>query len=98
MDHTLYSINYGKHYSLIYAAISPAEVSFGETLSTLRYASRAKNIVNKPVVNEVRAYSVLMKRGLPYIHSLPTSVIEECLPRVHTRLPDSTVHCHILNV
>lgn len=41
---------------IIYAAISPADVSFGETLSTLRYASRAKNIVNKPVVNEVRTY------------------------------------------
>ena len=35
-------------------AVSPAECNYGETLSTLRYASRAKNIVNKPVVNEVR--------------------------------------------
>ncbi len=35
------------------AAFSPAEMCYGETLSTLRYASRAKNIVNKPVVNEV---------------------------------------------
>lgn len=34
-------------------AISPAESSYGETLSTLRYASRAKNIVNEPTVNEV---------------------------------------------
>ena len=37
-----------------YIAVSPAECNHGETLSTLRYASRAKNIVNKPVVNEVR--------------------------------------------
>jgi len=36
------------------SAISPAESSYGETLSTLRYASRAKNITNKPTVNEVR--------------------------------------------
>jgi kinesin family protein 16B len=35
-----------------YTAVSPAECNYGETLSTLRYASRAKNIVNKPVVNE----------------------------------------------
>lgn len=35
------------------SAISPAEANYGESLSTLRYASRAKNIVNKPVVNEV---------------------------------------------
>ena len=35
-------------------AVSPAMCNYGEALSTLRYASRAKNIVNKPVVNEVR--------------------------------------------
>lgn len=34
------------------AAISPADVNYGETLSTLRYANRAKNIINKPTVNE----------------------------------------------
>lgn len=34
------------------AAVSPADVNYGETLSTLRYASRAKNIVNSPTVNE----------------------------------------------
>lgn len=34
------------------AAASPADYNFEETLSTLRYASRAKNIQNKPKVNE----------------------------------------------
>jgi kinesin family protein 16B len=34
------------------AAISPADINYGETLSTLRYATRAKSIVNKPVINE----------------------------------------------
>ena len=34
------------------AAISPAECHYAETLSTLRYARRAKKIVNKPVINE----------------------------------------------
>ena len=34
------------------AALSPADVNYGETLSTLYYANRAKNIVNKAVVNE----------------------------------------------
>ena len=33
------------------AAISPAFYHYDETLSTLRYASRAKNIKNKPKVN-----------------------------------------------
>ena len=35
------------------SAISPADVNYGETLSTLRYANRAKNIINKPTINEV---------------------------------------------
>lgn len=33
-------------------AISPADVNYAETLSTLRYANRAKNIINKPTINE----------------------------------------------
>lgn len=33
-------------------AISPADINYSETLNTLRYASRAKNILNKPTVNE----------------------------------------------
>lgn len=34
------------------AAISPADVNYEETLTTLRFASRAKNIINTPTVNE----------------------------------------------
>ena len=34
------------------AAIGPADYNTEETLSTLRYASRAKNIKNKPRINE----------------------------------------------
>jgi kinesin family protein 3/17 len=34
------------------AAISPADYNFDETMSTLRYANRAKNIKNKPKINE----------------------------------------------
>jgi len=34
------------------AAIGPADYNLDETLSTLRYASRAKNIKNKPRINE----------------------------------------------
>jgi len=42
----------GNSKTIMIATISPAESSYGETLSTLRYASRAKNITNKPTVNE----------------------------------------------
>lgn len=34
------------------AACSPADYNYDETLSTLRYASRARKITNKPTVNE----------------------------------------------
>jgi hypothetical protein len=34
------------------ACLSPATASAGETLSTLRYAHRAKAIQNRPRVNE----------------------------------------------
>ena len=34
------------------ACISPADNNYEETLSTLRYANRAKNIKNQPKVNE----------------------------------------------
>ena len=33
-------------------AISPSDNNYDETLSTLRYANRAKNIQNKPKINE----------------------------------------------
>jgi pSer/pThr/pTyr-binding forkhead associated (FHA) protein len=42
----------GNSKTIMIATVSPAMCNYGETLSTLRYASRAKNIVNKPVVNE----------------------------------------------
>lgn len=34
------------------AALSPADINYDETLGTLRYADRAKQIKNKAVVNE----------------------------------------------
>ena len=42
----------GNTKTVMIAALSPADYNFDETLSTLRYASRAKNIQNKPTVNE----------------------------------------------
>ncbi|KAL9693550.1 hypothetical protein quinque_012835 [Culex quinquefasciatus] len=42
----------GNTKTLMVACISPADSNYDETLSTLRYASRAKNIANKPKVNE----------------------------------------------
>lgn len=35
-----------------YYLVEFSDCNYGETLSTLRYANRAKNIINKPTVNE----------------------------------------------
>eukprot|EP00474_Spongospora_subterranea_P000960 CRZ01418.1 hypothetical protein [Spongospora subterranea] len=40
----------GNSKTLMIACVSPADVHFEETLNTLRYAARARNIVNKPVI------------------------------------------------
>lgn len=42
----------GNSKTIMLAAISPADINYGETLSTLHYANRAKNIMNKAIVNE----------------------------------------------
>ena len=38
---------------VVLSAISPSSLYYSETVSTLRYANRAKNIVNRPIINEV---------------------------------------------
>lgn len=42
----------GNTKTLMVACLSPADNNYDETLSTLRYANRAKNIKNKPKINE----------------------------------------------
>jgi hypothetical protein len=42
----------GNTKTVMIAAISPADFNYEETLTTLRYASRAKMIKNKPRVNQ----------------------------------------------
>ena len=42
----------GNSRTVMVATISPAEDNYEETLSTLRYADRAKKIVNHAVINE----------------------------------------------
>ncbi|EGD80556.1 kinesin family member 1C [Salpingoeca rosetta] len=42
----------GNSKTIMIAALSPADINYDETLSTLRYADQAKQIKNKAVVNE----------------------------------------------
>ena len=41
----------GNSRTVMIACVSPADVNLDESLNTLRYAARARNIRNKPVVN-----------------------------------------------
>ena len=43
----------GNSRTLMIACISPADSNFEETLNTLKYANRARNIKNKPLINRV---------------------------------------------
>ena len=58
----------GNTKTLMVACVSPADNNYDETLSTLRYANRAKNIKNKPKINEdpkdalLREYQEEIKR------------------------------------
>ena len=42
----------GNSKTLMIANFGPADYNFEETISTLRYANRAKNIKNRAIVNE----------------------------------------------
>lgn len=41
----------GNSKTLMICCVSPASVNYNESLNALRYANRARNIKNKPVVN-----------------------------------------------
>ncbi len=58
----------GNTRTVMIANVGPADYNYEETLSTLRYASRAKNIKNKPRINEdpkdavIRQYQLEIKQ------------------------------------
>ena len=52
LTHLLKNSLGGNAKTIMIAAISPSDLNYDETMSTLRYADRAKKIKNKAVVNE----------------------------------------------
>lgn len=56
----------GNAKTLMVATMSPASYNYDETISTLRYANRAKNIKNKPKVNEDP--KVMISSGITHVH------------------------------
>ncbi|XP_075339095.1 uncharacterized protein kif16bb [Odontesthes bonariensis] len=71
----------GNSITTMVATISPADVNYGETLSTLRYASRAKNIMNSPTVNEDGSLKVIRE-------------LQEEVTRLQTLLAEATQVFH----
>lgn len=65
----------GNSRTTMIACVSPAESNYEETLSTIKYASRARNIKNKPVVNR-DANSMLIEALRSTITNLQTEIVE----------------------
>ena len=65
----------GNSRTTMIACVSPAESNYEETLSTIKYASRARNIKNKPVVNR-DANSMLIEALRVQITSLQAELAE----------------------
>ena len=72
------------------ACVSPAESNYEETLSTIKYASRARNIKNKPVVNR-DANSILIDGLRSQITSLQAEIdgYQGLLKQNNIEIPDS---------
>lgn len=72
----------GNSHTLMIACISPADSNMEETISTLRYADRARKIKNKPVVNvdpraaEMNRLKKQVHKALFYILGLQTHFSE----------------------
>lgn len=68
------------------ACVSPADDNYDETLSTLRYANRAKNIQNRPRINQdpkdamLREYQLEIERLSKMVEQQKSSVVE--IPKV----------------
>ncbi|EGC37470.1 hypothetical protein DICPUDRAFT_149960 [Dictyostelium purpureum] len=85
----------GNSKTLMVACVSPADSNFEETLNTLKYAYRARNIMNKPVVNidPVTQQIILYKAQI----QLLKDTLEKCSCRdldIHTilsQMPTTTI-------
>ena len=65
----------GQTKTCIIATVSPAKSNLEETISTLDYAFRAKNIRNKPQVNQLLTKKTLLKEFTAEIEKLKSELI-----------------------
>ncbi|KAJ3325897.1 hypothetical protein HDV06_002282 [Boothiomyces sp. JEL0866] len=65
----------GRTKTCIIAAVSPSRCSIEETLSTLDYAHRAKNIRNKPEINQKMTKRALIREYINQIERLKSDLL-----------------------
>ncbi|KAL5448178.1 hypothetical protein PMIN05_001839 [Paraphaeosphaeria minitans] len=65
----------GRTKTCIIATLSPAKSNLEETISTLDYAFRAKNIRNKPQINQLMSKKTLLKEFTAEIEKLKSELI-----------------------
>lgn len=65
----------GNSVTLMIACVSPADYNLEETLSTLRYADRAKKIKNKPIVNQDPQQAEI-RRLQDLVHKMQLKLLE----------------------
>ncbi|GBP13460.1 Chromosome-associated kinesin KIF4 [Eumeta japonica] len=70
----------GNSLTLMVACVSPADYNLDETVSTLRYADRARRIRNKPIINQdakaaeiIRLNNLVNQLRLQLLGKMPTS-------------------------
>ncbi|KAE8976324.1 Kinesin-like protein [Phytophthora rubi] len=74
----------GNSKTIMIAALSPASVNYSETLGTLRYADRAKQIKNKAIVNE-DPNQILIRQLKEELEMLRKSMVENMDARPPSR-------------
>ncbi|CAO3612981.1 unnamed protein product [Mucor hiemalis] len=77
----------GNSQTLMLACVSPADSNANETLSTLKYANRAKNITNRVVLNQQLSEVDTMKQEIARLrHEL--KINDAFMKEVHAELDD----------
>ncbi|XP_029045056.2 osmotic avoidance abnormal protein 3-like [Osmia bicornis bicornis] len=84
----------GNARTLMIACVSPSDADAEETLSTLRYAARARCIKNKPVINEdpkdalLRQYQLELQRLKKMLESNDQTIVKEIISSVKDETDD----------
>lgn len=95
----------GNSQTLMIACISPADINFEESLNTLKYANRARNIKNKPVINrdptsakiEKMRMRIVELEGLLRGAGVQDGTLESCMLEEGSKLTDSAEVAYLRN-